>query len=48
MLYAQCRPADAQPQLEQAERWLRQHSDDADLLLTQLGTIRLGDRKSVV
>jgi HemY protein len=31
-LYAECRPADALPQLEQAERWLTSHSDDATLL----------------
>jgi HemY protein len=31
-LYAACRPADASPQLEQAERWLARHSDDASLL----------------
>ena len=31
-LYAECRPADALPQLEQAERWLAAHSDDAALL----------------
>jgi HemY protein len=31
-LYAQCRPADGAPQLEQAERWLAQHRDDAALL----------------
>jgi len=31
-LYAQCRPADVKPQLEQAERWLALHSDDANLL----------------
>jgi len=31
-LYAQCRPADGAPQLEQAERWLTQHRDDATLL----------------
>ena len=28
----ECRPADATPQLEQAERWLTQHSGDATLL----------------
>ena len=31
-LYAECRPADATPQLEQAERWLTDHSEDATLL----------------
>jgi HemY protein len=31
-LYAQCRPAETLPQLEQAERWLAAHSDDATLL----------------
>jgi len=31
-LYAQCSPADGAPQLEQAERWLSQHRDDATLL----------------
>jgi HemY protein len=31
-LYAECRPADALPQLEQAERWLPSHSEDATLL----------------
>jgi HemY protein len=31
-LYAECRPADVTPQLEQAERWLAQHKDDATLL----------------
>ena len=31
-LYAECRPADGAPQLEQAERWLTQHRDDATLL----------------
>jgi HemY protein len=31
-LYAECRPADASPQLENAERWLASHSDDATLL----------------
>ena len=31
-LYAECRPADALPQLEQAERWLTSHSEDATLL----------------
>jgi HemY protein len=31
-LYAECRPADVLPQLEQAERWLAAHSDDAGLL----------------
>jgi len=31
-LYAECRPADVSPQLEQAERWLVSHSDDATLL----------------
>ena len=30
--YAECRPADGAPQLEQAERWLTQHRDDATLL----------------
>ena len=28
-LYAECRPADGAPQLEQAERWLAKHRDDA-------------------
>jgi HemY protein len=32
LLYAECRPADATPQLEQAERWLASHSEDATLL----------------
>ena len=32
LLYAECRPADATRQLEQAERWLREHSQDATLL----------------
>lgn len=32
LLYAQCRPADATRQLEQAESWLREHSQDAKLL----------------
>jgi HemY protein len=32
-LYAECRPADVTPQLEQAERWLARHSGDATLLL---------------
>jgi HemY protein len=31
-LYARCRLPDAKPQLEQAERWLPQHSRDATLL----------------
>jgi HemY protein len=31
-LYAECRPADTLPQLEQAERWLPSHSEDATLL----------------
>ena len=31
-LYAECRPADVTPQLEQAERWLALHSEDATLL----------------
>ena len=31
-LYAECRPADGAPQLEQAERWLAKHPDDATLL----------------
>ena len=31
-LYAECRPADVSPQLEQAERWLASHTDDATLL----------------
>ncbi|MEO8304826.1 MAG: heme biosynthesis HemY N-terminal domain-containing protein [Betaproteobacteria bacterium] len=31
-LYAQCRPADVTPQLEQAERWLPLHREDAALL----------------
>jgi HemY protein len=31
-LYAECRPADSAPQLEQAERWLALHSGDATLL----------------
>ena len=31
-LYAECRPAGGAPQLEQAERWLALHSDDATLL----------------
>ena len=31
-LYAECRPADGAPQLEQAERWLAKHRDDATLL----------------
>ena len=31
-LYAECRPADGGPQLEQAERWLAKHPDDATLL----------------
>ena len=31
-LYGECRPADIAPQLEQAERWLAVHSDDATLL----------------
>ena len=32
LLYAQCRPADATRQLEQAESWLKEHSQDAKLL----------------
>ena len=32
LLYAQCRPADNTPQLEQAERWVGLHSNDATLL----------------
>jgi len=31
-LYAECRPADVSPQLQQAERWLASHTDDATLL----------------
>ncbi len=31
-LYAECRSADVAPQLEQAERWLASHSEDATLL----------------
>jgi len=31
-LYAQSRPADGAPQLEQAERWLAKHPQDATLL----------------
>jgi len=31
-LYAECRPADGAPQVEQAERWLAKHRDDAALL----------------
>lgn len=31
-LYAECRPADGAPQLEQAERWLAKHRDDGALL----------------
>ncbi|HKW79897.1 MAG TPA: heme biosynthesis HemY N-terminal domain-containing protein [Casimicrobiaceae bacterium] len=31
-LYAECRPADAMRQLEQAERWLRTHNHDPALL----------------
>jgi len=31
-LYAECRPADGAPQLEQAERWLAKYRDDAALL----------------
>lgn len=31
-LYGECRLADTTPQLEQAERWLATHSDDAKLL----------------
>jgi HemY protein len=31
-LYAECRPADTALQLEQAERWLAKHRDDAALL----------------
>jgi HemY protein len=33
-LYAECRPADVTPQLEQAERWLALHTEDATLLYT--------------
>ena len=32
LLYAQCRPADATRQLEQAEIWLKEHNQDARLL----------------
>jgi len=32
LLYAKCRPADVTPQLEQAERWLVGHAEDAALL----------------
>lgn len=32
LLYAQCRPADATRQLEQAEIWLKEHGQDAKLL----------------
>ena len=32
MLYAECRRADGTRQLEPAERWLQQHSGDAQLL----------------
>lgn len=32
--FAECRPGDASRQLETAERWLAQHSDDAALLCT--------------
>jgi HemY protein len=32
VLYAQCRPADATRQLEQAESWLKEHNQDAKLL----------------
>jgi len=31
-LYAECRPADSAPQLQQAERWVALHSGDATLL----------------
>jgi HemY protein len=31
-LYAECRPADPMPQLEQTERWLGEHSQDSTLL----------------
>jgi HemY protein len=31
-LYAECRPSDPMPQLEQMERWLGEHSQDATLL----------------
>ena len=31
-LYGECRPADSKRQLEQAERWLAMHSQDAALL----------------
>jgi len=31
-LYAECRPADGAPQLEQGERWLAKHRDDSALL----------------
>ena len=37
-LYAQCRPEDAGRQLEQAERWLKEHPQDAPLLRA-LGTL---------
>ena len=37
-LYAECRPADGAPQLEQAERWLAKHRDDA-ALLSALGVL---------
>jgi len=37
-LYAECRPADSAPQLEQAERWVALHSGDATLLYA-LGTL---------
>ena len=37
-LFAECRPADGSRQLETAERWLAQHSDDA-VLLSALGRL---------
>ena len=37
-LYGECRVTDATPQLEQAERWLTQHNQDA-VLLRVLGTL---------
>ena len=37
-LYGECRPADATHQLEQAERWLAAHTQDATLLRV-LGTL---------
>ena len=33
-LYGECLKGDAVAQIEQAERWLNQHADDAGLLLT--------------